>query len=139
MATKFAQVEAGLEANVAWRADVAKQEKERWKEVFAKIPGARHRMATILLGDPRAAHMSTAEIITTCNIGHTPEADTQSAQQRLYAAGRTETARLLDKPVPVNIPEAYPATSREYHLDPALFQAGEAMAKSLKPFMVTAR
>ena len=49
----------------------------------------------------------------------------------------TEAARLLDKPV-ADIPEAYPATSREYHLDPALFQAGEAMAKALKPFMVTA-
>jgi hypothetical protein len=139
MTTKFAQVKAGLEANVAWRADVAKQEKERWKEVFAKIPAARHRMATILLGDPRAAHMSTAEIITTCNIGHTPEADTQSAQQRLYAAGMTEAARLLGKPAPVTIPEAYPAGSSEFHLDPALYAAGADMAKSLKPFMVAAR
>jgi hypothetical protein len=139
MATKFAQVKAGLEANVAWRADVAKQENERWKEVFAKIPAARHRMATILLGHPRV-HMTTEEIIKTCNVGQTaPEADTPTGQQVLYAAGLTEAARLLDKPVPVNIPEAYPATSREYHLDPALFQAGEAMAKSLKPFMVTAR
>jgi|GEM_PF-5064184 len=39
----------------------------------------------------------------------------------------------------VNIPEAYPATPREFHLDPAFYAAGADMAKSLKPFMVTAR
>ena len=50
----------------------------------------------------------------------------------------TEAARLLDKQVPI-IPEAYPATSREFHLDPALYVAGEAMAQALKPFMANAR
>jgi hypothetical protein len=79
--------------------------------------------------------MTDAEIIATCNFGHAPEGDSQSAQQRLCAAGMTEAARLLDKPVPATIPEAYPATSREFQLDPALYTAGEAMAKALKPFM----
>ena len=62
-----------------------------------------------------------------------------TGRQALYAAGLTEAARLLDKPVPNHIPEAYPATSREFQLDPALYAAGADMAKSLKPFMVTAR
>ena len=84
--------------------------------------------------------MTTTEIIATCNVGQTaPEGDTARGQQALYAAGMTEAVRLLDKPVPTNIPEAYPATAREYQLDTALYAAGADMAKSLKPFMVTAR
>jgi hypothetical protein len=106
---------------------------------LAQVPEHRKKMAMILLSDPRAKGMTTAEIITTCNFGQAPEGDGQSAQQKLFAAGMTEAARLLDKPVPINIPEAYPTTSREFHLDPALYAAGADMAKSLKPFMVTAR
>jgi hypothetical protein len=137
MTTKFETIKRGLEANVALRAEVVKEEKARWKTVLAQVPKCRQKMATILLSDPRV-HMTDAEIITTCNIGRTPEDDGQSAQQKLFAAGMTEAARLLDKQVPV-IPEAYPAMSREFHLDPALYAAGADMAKSLKPFMVTAR
>jgi hypothetical protein len=137
--TKFEMIKRGLEANAAARTKIADDERSRWRTVFAQIPEHRQKMATILLGDPRARGMTTAEIITACNVGHAPEGDGQSAQQRLFAAGMTEAARLLDKPVPVNIPEAYPATSREFQVDPALYVAGADMAKSLKPFMVNAR
>jgi hypothetical protein len=137
MTTKFDQVKAGLEANGAMRAEVAKQEKARWKEVFAKIPAARQKMATILLSDPRV-HMTDAEIIATCHVGLPSSEGDTSTKQALYAAGLTEAARLLDKPVPT-IPEAYPAQSREFQLDPALYAAGEKMARELKPFIATAR
>jgi hypothetical protein len=50
----------------------------------------------------------------------------------------TEAARLLDKPLPV-IREAFPVKSREFRVDPALYAAGAAMAKSLSPFMASAR
>jgi len=139
MTTKFAQVKSGLDANVAWRADVVKEERARWQSVLAQVPKSREKMAVILLGDPRV-HMTDAEIIETCNVGMAPENGDTSTNERqaLYAAGLTEAARLLNKPVPI-IPVAYPAQSREFQLDPALYAAGEKMARELKPFMATAR
>jgi|SRR5580704_15852910 hypothetical protein len=134
--TKFEPVQAGLAAKIA------DEERARWQEVFAKIPAARHKMATILLGAP-GAHITTAEIITACNVAASPLAtgDTSitAGKQALFEQGVTTAAQLLGKPVPAVIPEAYPATAREFHLDPALYAAGADMAKALKPFLANAR
>jgi hypothetical protein len=139
MSLKFEQVKAGLEASVATRRKIADDEKARWQSVLAQVPKRRQKMAMTLLGRAKGL-MTDAEIIETCNVGVASSAsDSPNGKQALYAAGLTEAARLLNKPVPVNIPEAYPATSREFQVDPALYVAGADMAKSLKPFMVNAR
>jgi len=130
MATKFAQVKAGLEFDAA-RNEV----KAQWKRVLSQVPRHRQKMAMLLLESGR---MTDAEIITTCHVGLTPEGDTPTGEQALFAQGMTDAAALLSKPVPT-IPEAYPAASKELRLDPALYAAGADMAKSLKPFMASAR
>jgi hypothetical protein len=132
--SRFEQIKAGLEASVSVRRKIETNEKQRWQSVLAQVPERRQKMAMTLLGNAKNL-MTDAEIIATCNFGHAPEGDSQSAQQGLYAAGMTEAARLLDKPVPATIPEAYPATSRELQLDPALYAAGEQAARELKSFM----
>jgi hypothetical protein len=131
---KFEPVQRGWAGN----ADAAQEEKARWKTVMAQVSEHRKKMATILLSDPRAAHTPTAAIIEACNIGHTPEGTTPTGRQALYAAGMTEAAHLLKKPAR-SVPEAFPATAREFHLDPALYAAGADMVKSLQPFMVPGR
>lgn len=138
MSKQFEKVKAGLEANIAMRAEAAKDEKQRWKTVLSQVPAERHKMAQKLLSDPRV-RMSDVEIVKTCNIGMAaPEGDTSTGKQALFAAGMTEAARLLDKPAP-SVPEAYPDAPREFHIDPARFAAGEAMARELKSFMASAR
>jgi hypothetical protein len=91
--------------------------------------------------------MTTAQIIETCNVEASPmatgdtsiTATTATEKQALFEAGVTSAAHLLGKAPPATIPEAYPDTAAEFHIDPALYAAGEAVAKSLKPFMANAR
>ena len=64
---KFEPVQGGWAGN----ADAAQEENARWKTVMAQVPEHRKKMATILLSDPRAAHMTTAAIIEACK-SHTP-------------------------------------------------------------------
>ena len=138
--SKFAQVKQGLLADISARSAVAADERARWKKVMAQVPESRKKMAIALLGDPRVGrYMSDEEIVRTCNFGHSSEGESHSAQQALFAQGVQDAARLLNKPVPTNIPVAYPATAHALKLDPALFAAGEAMARELKPFMMNAR
>jgi hypothetical protein len=138
MTTKFAQVKAGLEASVSARRKIESAEKERWQSVLAQVPQRRQKMAVTLLGNAKNL-MTDAEIVEACHVGLDSDTPSTTGKQALYAAGMTEAASLLGKPAPAVIPETFPATSAEFHVDPALFQAGEAMAKSLKPFMASAR
>jgi hypothetical protein len=153
--TTFEQIQAGLGADVTRRRtsaaaarEGAAEERARWKAVFAAIPAAQQKMATLLLSDPRCK-MSDAEIIAACNVGVTPpvndmatlseplfDSPTSRRESELAALAVSETARLLGKPIPATLPELpklIPRAGRGWQIDPALQIAAEALAKRLAP------
>ena len=72
------QVRHSLGADVTRRQIIAAAAREgaaegraRWATIFAQNPPARHKMATLLLGDPRCT-LTDEEIVTACRVGHAP-------------------------------------------------------------------
>ena len=103
-------------------------------------------MATKLLGDPRCT-LSDEEIIKACRVGQgntaTPPVTLSEPVNDLMgpdlgAIAIRETARLLGKPIPVNLPELprlIPRAGRGWQIDPASKDAAEALAKKLGPLV----
>jgi hypothetical protein len=157
MTTSFEQVRHGLGADVTRRQIIAAAAREgaaegraRWATIFAQIPPARHKMATLLLGDPRCT-LTDEEIVTACRVGHAPavsdsslatlsepmfDSPTSRRESELASLGVAESCRLLGKPIPDHLPalpRSIPRTGRGYQIDPALQDAALALGKRLGP------
>jgi hypothetical protein len=155
--TTFEQIQAGLGADVTRRRtsaaaarEAAAEVRQRWQSIFAAIPPAQQKMATLLLSDPRCT-LTDAEIVEACNVGVTPpvndsplatlsepsfDSPASRRESELAALAVLETSRLLGKTPPATLPpmpKPIPRAGRGWQVDPALQIAAEALAKRLAP------
>ena len=85
--TKFEMIKRGLEANAAARTKIADDERSALENSLCANSRTSPKNGDDFVGDPRARGMTTAEIITACNVGHSPEGDGQSPNKGYLPRG----------------------------------------------------